>query len=129
MPVIRAGSWGVDPGLDSVSLMEGSEVMVKWLKVFGGQNRSQNCIVSEQCQIREQGLSRAGLVEGSEQAGVYLYAGAKGVMLFQSDLSCSDEGGWTSGGKLMRMIAAVGDDLEGAALGDLGPAGDRLDGE
>ena len=25
--------------------------------------------------------------------------------------------------------AAVGDDLEGAALGDLGPAGDRLDGE
>ena len=38
-------------------------------------------------------------------------AGAKGVMLFQSDLSCSDEGGWTSGGKLMRMIAAVGDDF------------------
>ena len=43
--------------------------MVKWLKVFGGQNRSQNCIVPEQCQIREQGLSRAGLVKSSEQGG------------------------------------------------------------
>ena len=43
--------------------------MVKWLKVFGGQNRSQDGIVPEQCQIREQGLSRAGLVKGAEEGG------------------------------------------------------------
>ena len=59
----------MDSGLESVSLMEGSEVMVKRLKVFGGQDRSQDCIVPEQCQIREQGQSRAGLVKGAEQGG------------------------------------------------------------
>ena len=51
--------------------------MVKWLKVFGGQNRSQNCIVPEQCQIRELGLSRAGLVKGSEQGGCGVGAGGR----------------------------------------------------
>jgi hypothetical protein len=30
-------------------------------------------------------------------------------MLFQSDLGCSDEGAWGQGGKLMKMIAGVGD--------------------
>ena len=43
--------------------------MVKWLKVFGGQKRRQDGIVPEQCQIREQGLSRAGLVKGAEEGG------------------------------------------------------------
>ena len=67
----------MDSGLASVSLMEESEVMVKWLKVFGGQNRSQNCIVPEQCQIREQGLSRAGLVKGAEEGGCGVGAGGR----------------------------------------------------
>ena len=36
-------------------------------------------------------------------------AGAKGIMLFQSDLTLEGSSAWKNGGKMMKMIAGIGD--------------------